>query len=177
VDIGEVREVEHVVGDQQVMRLVVQIRRFIAPLRRVERERIGDRRDVRELGIAGPHPDPPLSLVHRETAHAKRAGRGRLSRHLDAAAVGIELQTVIHAAKGVALEPAQRERRVAMRTAILEGVQRAVGPSIDHDGFPGHAPSEQRARGHFMAPGEHVPAVADEWHDRLPAARRRPSRV
>ena len=168
MDVGQVREIEQVVADQQVVRVVVRVAALeAAPARIVEPVRVGDQRGVGFGRIAHPDPDPAMALDHREGAHAGIGRHGVLRRHFDALAGAVEQQAVIEAAHRVAFAPAARQGRAAMAAHVLEGhdLARLVAPQRQRQ-------AEDRARQeavlrHLLAPSSDVPGVLDE-HGFLP---------
>ena len=91
-----------------------------------------------------------------------------LARDLDALAVRRELQPVIHAAQRIALEAAERQRREAMRAAILKRHDAAVGRAIQHQRLVDDGAGVDAARLDLVRPGRDVPGIADP-HAVLPS--------
>ena len=160
----QVREVQQVVADQEVVDVVVQIARQAAPVGMVEPRRRRDGGRVRLLRSAHPDPDPAMLRHHRECAHTG-ARRHLLSPWgIDALAAGVELQAVIVAAYAVALEAALRQRRATVAAAVLERNQLTVGLAVDHDRDAADRAGEALGRD-LMVPSDDIPGVSNEAHD------------
>ena len=83
-------------------------------------------------GVAQPDPDQPAGLVHRIALELDpRAEGGRavvgLGRAFDRLALDVELPGVEDAAQMAVLDPRQRQRSAAMRAALVEEPDPAVG--------------------------------------------------
>ena len=158
---GQMRKVEQIVVDQQVMRGVVEMTGFQPVARIVERQRRRDRRRVGRGRLA--HPDPHPGAAHGDgiAAHAGALRDELLAGDLDAAPVGRELQPVIHAAQVVALEPAHRERRETVAATILERRQPAVGGAVKRDRLIDDGTRVDGARRELGQPAGDVPGIAD----------------
>ena len=118
VDELHMRQIEQVVDDQPVVPgdMEPPLDRF--PRRVVVPAIVGNRRGIGTPGIAHPDPDEAVALDHGKGRHAGARRYLCLARHLDAGAVTCEQQAVIAAADAAALDPAMRERGVAMDAAI-----------------------------------------------------------
>jgi hypothetical protein len=60
----------------------------------------------------------------------------------------------------VAFDPAHRERRGAMATAVVEGDDLAAGAAIDHDRALQNRAGQLRAVDQLVIPGRDVPGIA-----------------
>jgi hypothetical protein len=114
VDVAEVREVEQVVADERLRRLVVEVARDVVPFGVVAREVVGQERRVGARLVAHPDEHPLVLDGERIPLHARLRRHRFRSRDLDAAAGRVEQQAVVAAAHAVAFLPALRERREAM---------------------------------------------------------------
>ena len=157
---GEMGEVAEIVDDQQPVRLVMHIAGQPAPFGIGERRIIHDQVGIGFFDLAHPDPDQVVALDHRIAAHAEFWRNHVLAGDLDALAAGLELHAVIHAADVVALDPAHRERRGAMATAIVERDHLAARAAIDHDRPLQDRAGELFAVDQFVIPGRDVPGIA-----------------
>src|SRR6266850_3264288 len=162
---GQVRGVEQVLDQQQIVRLDVQIVAAEAPFRIVEPVEVLDQAGISLRRVAGPDPDPVVLLDDRVGLHFRRGRDAVLAGDLHAGARGIELQAVIRAMHDVADQLAHRELRLPMAAAVLERDGLALDRAIQHDRLveddaPDHAASD------LVIPGGDVPGVANE-HDLL----------
>src|SRR5690606_9966475 len=115
-------EIEQIVGDELVIALHMQRAIDRREMLRVLVEgKGGDCADIGPRSLARPYPDEAIALGGGP-ARDMRIGWNRLAamRIMRAAPVRAELQTMIAAFDMLALHPAQRQRREAMRTAIRD---------------------------------------------------------
>ncbi len=157
---GQVREIEEIVVDQEVMRGVVEMACFQPVAWIVERQR---RRDRRQVGrrLAHPHPDPAAAHGDGVAAHAGALRDELLAGDLDAAPVGCELQPVIHAAQVVTFQPAHREGRETVAATILKRRQPAIGGAVKREGLIDDGTGVDGARRELGRPAGDVPGIAD----------------
>ncbi len=90
----------------------------------VDQARVARRREGRErrrFAFAEVGEDQPHVLARRVTFRRHLAREVRILRgHLDALAGAVELPAVVQAAQRIAFDPAEMQRRAAMRAAIVE---------------------------------------------------------
>ena len=84
VHIGQVREVQHVVANQFVTGLIVQIGGLIAPIGVIQSHGVGDQCRVDTSRVAHPYPHPLFALHHRISTHACCRRDGILAGDFDA---------------------------------------------------------------------------------------------
>src|SRR4029079_17673896 len=82
-----------------------------------------------------------------------------LARNLDAFSARIELHAVVHASDIVAFDPAHRERRRAMATAVVERGDFAAGASVNNDRPLQNGAGQLVAVDQFVIPGRNVPGI------------------
>src|SRR6516225_1412763 len=80
---------------------------------------VGNLRRIAQFGFPEPDPDEIVALHHRIDLYTRLRRNVVLARDMRAAALLVELHPVITAAHLVALQRRDRERCIAMRTAIL----------------------------------------------------------
>jgi hypothetical protein len=158
----EVREVAQVIDDEEVIRLVVHVVGLAAPARIAQVREVEDLRGVGLRRVAHPDPHQVLALDHRVAAHAELRRDVVLPRDLHAAAARIELEAVVHAAHAVALEPAVRELRAAVRAAVVERHDLAAFAAVDHHRLLEDGAREQPAVDQLVVPRRDIPAAHQE---------------
>ena len=134
MDPGDVRRIEQVVGDVQVVAIdghVVAIGRSplgVSPMLGLE--------DVGRVGaICVAHPDPQQSVARFDGVRVDDCSLRWVvaPRCLHTLPGAIEHQAVVPALDVVALHPAHRQRHLAMRACIGEGAVRTAGAAVDGD--------------------------------------------
>ena len=159
---GEVREVGEVVDDQQVVRVVVHVVRHAAPARILEIGNAQDGGRRSERRIAHPDPDDVLLLDHRVAAHAQALGDVLLPGNLDALALAVELQAVVHAAHVIAFQAPVGEQRAAMAAAVVERDHLAAVALVEQHRLLEDRARDELAVDQLVVPRGHVPAVHQE---------------
>ena len=160
--IGEMRDVEHVVGDELVVAFHVDLLGLrVRPFAMVGPPPVRDQRGVGALGRAHPDPQPSVALDERIGANARLRRHARLPGDLGTAPVRREAQPMVAAAQLVAFEPAHRQRQVAVAAAIFQRDRCAVFAAIEHDRLVQQQPRERLAR-HLGCTGGDVPGAAQE---------------
>src|SRR5262249_46770667 len=134
--------------------------RIVVPVHVRHQRGIGQRR------IAHPEPDEAMPLDHGIGAHASGGVDGLLRGHEGAAPLRVELQPVIAADDGVALEPALGQRHQAMPAGVLQRSNPPVRLPVHHDMLAADRPRQQRALD-LGVPARGVPGVHGKgfWHD------------
>jgi hypothetical protein len=162
---GQVRRVEQVLDQQQVVRLDVQVVAAVAPRRIVHPVEVLDQRRVGLRRLAHPDPDPVVLLDDGIGADLRARGDHVLRRHSHALAGRIELQAMVGTLDDVADQPAHRQRRLAMAAAVFERNRFSRICSEKNHGFVQKDAALHRAR-HLVVPRADVPRVTHE-HGRL----------
>ena len=102
VHVGDVREIEQVVDEQQVVGLEVQVAGGRGPFRAVEPRQLLDLGGIGFGGLAHPDPHHVPALDDGIAAHAGALGNFLLTGDVGAPAVGSEFQSVVAAHEIVA---------------------------------------------------------------------------
>ena len=153
--VEQIVDEEAVVGGDVVIALGDRPRGVVEPVEVGDQVRIGARR------VAQPDPHEAVALDGREDLDPRPAGDDRLARYGDARARGIEPQPMIAAFDDVAVEPAERQGDVAVRTAVGHRHRGAGhGPEQDHRPIDQRA-LEQRATD-VRTIGRDLPAIGQE---------------
>ncbi|MCY1551806.1 hypothetical protein D9M68_881630 [compost metagenome] len=154
------REVEQVVADQQIGRVVVHVAGLVRPVGMVAGEVVGQQGPIGQGRVAHPDEDPLVVRDHGIGPHARLDGNALQARRFHADAAGIELEAVVAAAHAVAFTASARQRRLAVAAAVLHRDQPTLAGSIDEDRFVEHAPREHTLGGNLMFPCNDVPAIS-----------------
>src|SRR6185503_694659 len=160
-----VREIEDVVRAQLPMRGDVVEALEALPAFRREPPIVGDGAGIGRGGIAHPDPSEVPALDEGIGAHAHARGNIGLMRDEGAGAGGVELDAVIAAADRLGAAGAGRERRRAVRAAVLERADLPRAGAKQHDRLSADAPGE-RLRPELARKRGGVPLVLEE-HDGL----------
>ena len=120
VDVREVRPVQRVVMQQHVVDGHLQRAAQDRPAGLAQRGQVGRLGPAAQRRIAGPDPDERRPLPDRVAAHLGAVGHVPLGRHADAPAVRREREAVVAAHDLVPVERAHRQRRGAVRAAVVE---------------------------------------------------------
>src|SRR5262245_47488839 len=162
VDEREMREVAQVVDDQQIVRLVVQIAGQAPPSRLAQIREVEDEGGIGLGRIPDPDPHEVIALEDRVAPHTELGGHHVLPGDLHALTGRVVLQAVIHAPHGVALEPAVRELRAAVRAAVVERHDFPALAVVGQDRLLEDHAREELPVDQLVVPGRDVPAVHQE---------------
>ena len=158
----QVREIQQVVANEQVVHVIVNVAIVAAPVGMVEPLRVGDQRGVGLGRVAHPHPHPAVALHHRESTDLGLNRNAFLCRGFDALAAVIELQAVVHAAHTVAFATAHRQWCTAVAAAVFHRDDLAVLLAVHENGHTDDGAGEHAFLGDFMVPSRYIPSVFDE---------------
>ena len=167
VDEGLVAKIEQVIDEEAVVSVHMVIAFGDRPLGIVHPVKIGNCRGIGALWVAHPDPHEGISLVHRIDPHPRLGGDRVLARDVDTFARRIEPHAMVAALDDVAVERAERQRDVAMRTAILHRDHPARDGAVEHHPVTQQAALEQAAR-HFRRIRHDVPTVGHEHRGHPP---------
>src|SRR5580698_7870728 len=153
------REIQQVVANQLVRRLVMQVSRQVAPVRVLAGKIVGQRSLIGAGGITHPDEHPAITNENRVRADTNLRRNLQYAGYLDTTARRIEMQAVIHAADIVPLTPPEGQWCVPMTTSVRECYDIAVRCPVEQYRPVQHTPRQQCRFRHLVAPGDHVPAV------------------
>ena len=158
---GDMAQVREVFDLAAVVRLDVHLRGSYVPVRVARPDRETDQPSIGLGRIAHPDPYPVVLFDDREAAHAGVGRNHGLARDLFTATRAVEFQSVVQAAQRVAFLATERQRGLAVRTAIFEGDHPAVRFAIKHDTLTGDLARDDRrpALVNFIVPACAVPGV------------------
>src|SRR5215472_11512968 len=123
---SDVREVEQVVVDQSVVRLVVHSPRLHRPAWIVYSHEIRNQFFIGTAGIAHPDPCNRVLVANRIAADLNLRRNFRLTGDLDTSARRCELESVVHASEILAFKPAHRQWGQSMAAPVLQGNRRLI---------------------------------------------------
>ena len=158
VDVREMRPVQRIVMQQQVVDGHLERAAQYRPAGLPQRGQVGRLGPAAQRRIAGPDPDERRPLPDWVAAHLSAVGHVPLGRHADAPAVRREREAVVAAHDLVPVERAHRQRRGAVRAAVVEHRQLAVVLPEEEQPTPKRLPGEQRPA-HLVTRRDHIPAV------------------
>src|SRR6185312_4432413 len=163
----QMRQVEEILDDEEIIPLEVQALALGAPGRIVHPMEIRDERRIGERRIAHPDPNPMIAFDDRIGAHPRLRRDRLLARHADAGAAAVIDEAVIEALDIAAFELAVRERHVAMAAAILQRGRAAILLAPEHDRLAANLAAHQLLPPNLPIPRRDIPEIAGK-HDRSP---------
>src|SRR5690606_4268441 len=124
-------------------------------------------RAVRQAGLAHPYPGNTVLLFDHIGFDTCRGRNGVTMGVGNATPATVELQAVITALDGVALDAAQVQGHEAVRAKVVQRSQLHIAAAKENDG-----PIQQLSMQHlawldFVSPSGHIPGVFKKWHDCL----------
>ena len=161
MEVGDVRQLEQIVDDQQVVGLDVEMNLGDPPIGVAETRKIDDQVVVRVFDIAHPHIDEAVALDDGVRLHRQIRRPPRLAGDLDAIAAAVVRETVVAAFDGVADDVALRQGQPPVGAAVFQCDRGAVALSVQDDVFVQHR-DRQRVGAEFIAPCRDVPMVSQE---------------
>ena len=161
VHVGQVGQVQQVLDDEAVVALGVVEGALDPPLGIVQPVKVLDSRRVGQRRVAHPDPDPAIPFLHRVASHPQPFGRRPPAGNPHALPAWGVFHAVVGALEAVLDQLAAVEGKAAVDAAVRQGHRRAVQGAVEHHRIveinAPHGPP-----GHLVAPGRHVPGIADE---------------
>ena len=163
--VAEVREIQQVVTDQQVVGVVVHVTGVVAPVGAVAGIVVWQQGQIGFLGLAHPDKHPFVLRHHGVLLDAGLCGRLVHAGHFNALPLRVEQQAVVTAAQVVAFHAPFGQGRAAMATTVSQG-HKACSRPVHHNGLAQHGAGEYLPVGllgwDFVIPCDDVPAISDE---------------
>src|SRR5439155_13937789 len=157
MDILLVAQIHEVVDHQPIVASDVKEPAAIRPLAVFGPSEVVQSGGIRARRIPRPYPHKPVALDDRKSANRRKASYA-LTRHRDRLAVAAHFESVIPADELALGYRAERQRRAAVRTEILERGGLAVRATIENDRLAAD-PAAQRLVIDFIGGAGDVPRI------------------
>src|SRR5260370_40511478 len=153
------REVEQIVGDQEVVGIVVQITRCTPPGGVVQVVRIRNQGGIHFVWITHPHPNPFEPFHDRERADLGGRRNKFLRGNFHTLARRVEQQPVIHTTNEITFPTSLGQRRGAVTATIIQRHHSACSIPPKHQEHLGNSPCQHSVGGDLVGPCLHPHAI------------------